>query len=181
MRTKLIGASCVLVLLSTGSAAPAGAHRSACHLRHACPSDHGTYTWRGQRCWKAPHARTHVVRYGGRRYYCRSARASAAGRRLYLKQARAVTARIALNDIREERDYPEYVSTTKPVCKRLSARHATCDYTVMHEGGTNPNQHQASSTCKRRVDVRLRRGARRPVGRLLDLNCSLNRNPDYEP
>jgi excisionase family DNA binding protein len=25
---------------------------SVCHLRHECPSDHATYTWRGLRCVK---------------------------------------------------------------------------------------------------------------------------------
>jgi hypothetical protein len=56
--------------------AAASAHRSWCHSRHSCPSDHATYTWRGKLCVKpTAEERTGAfkkkVRYGGLTYYCR--------------------------------------------------------------------------------------------------------------
>jgi hypothetical protein len=56
--------------------AVATAHRSWCHSRHSCPSDHATYTWRGKLCVKpTAEERTRAfkkkVRYGGLTYYCR--------------------------------------------------------------------------------------------------------------
>lgn len=54
----------------------AQAHRSRCHQRHICPSDHATYRWHGLLCVKPSadendgsfHKR---VRHGGRTYYCK--------------------------------------------------------------------------------------------------------------
>jgi hypothetical protein len=56
--------------------AAASAHRSWCHSRHSCPSDHATYAWRGKLCVKPTAAeRTSAfkkkVRYDGLTYYCK--------------------------------------------------------------------------------------------------------------
>lgn len=54
----------------------ASAHRSGCHTKHVCPSDHATYRWRGVLC-VSPSADERTakfkrkVRYDGRTYYCR--------------------------------------------------------------------------------------------------------------
>jgi hypothetical protein len=57
----------------------AGAHRDPCHLRHACPSDHHTYAWRGLECTSYANERlptdTRRVVYGGRAYWCHAAAA----------------------------------------------------------------------------------------------------------
>jgi hypothetical protein len=55
--------------------AAANAHRSWCHSRHSCPSDHATYRWHGKLCVKpTADERTSAfkkkVRYDGRTYYC---------------------------------------------------------------------------------------------------------------
>ena len=34
------------------AAGPAAAHRSGCHTKHTCPSDHATYRWHGLLCVK---------------------------------------------------------------------------------------------------------------------------------
>ena len=62
----------------------AQAHRSRCHQRHTCPSDHATYRWRGRiggvtARWLCVHRTADErnrtfnrrVRYGGRVYYCK--------------------------------------------------------------------------------------------------------------
>jgi hypothetical protein len=62
----------------------AQAHRSPCHTRHTCPSDHATYRWRGRiggvtARWlcvsRTADERNRTfnrrVRYGGRIYYCK--------------------------------------------------------------------------------------------------------------
>jgi hypothetical protein len=54
----------------------ASAHRSWCHSKHACPSDHATYRWRGLLC-VAPYSDKRNssfkrrATYGGRTYYCK--------------------------------------------------------------------------------------------------------------
>lgn len=61
------------VLIPAGGAS---AHRSGCHAKHTCPSDHATYRWHGLRCVK-PGAREDNgtyrkrVRYGGLTYRCK--------------------------------------------------------------------------------------------------------------
>jgi hypothetical protein len=58
------------------SSETASAHRSWCHSKHACPSDHATYRWRGLLC-VAPYSDNRNssfkrrVRYDGRTYYCK--------------------------------------------------------------------------------------------------------------
>lgn len=66
----------IVVLVSLKTAGPASAHRSWCHAKHECPSDHATYRWRGLLC-VSPNARerdssfTQRVRFQGRTYYCK--------------------------------------------------------------------------------------------------------------
>ena len=54
----------------------ASAHRSWCHSKHTCPSDHATYRWQGMLC-VAPYSDKRNssfkrrVRYDGRTYYCK--------------------------------------------------------------------------------------------------------------
>jgi hypothetical protein len=77
-----IAALVAAVLVSAVAAPSASAHRSWCHARHTCPSDHATYWWRSPRtgirwlCVK-PTAeernstfRKRIV-YAGRVYYCK--------------------------------------------------------------------------------------------------------------
>ena len=54
----------------------APAHRSGCHSKHVCPSDHATYRWKGKLCVKpSSDKRTSAfkkkVRYAGLTYYCK--------------------------------------------------------------------------------------------------------------
>jgi hypothetical protein len=74
-------AALAAVLASGALAAGAGAHRSACHTHHTCPSDHHTYAWQGLWCTSYADERvpadTQVVRYDGRTYWCHGARAAA--------------------------------------------------------------------------------------------------------
>lgn len=67
----LLPAACLGALLLVPGA---GAHRDPCHARHACPSDHHTYAWRGLSCTSYADERvasdTRTVVYGGRRYWC---------------------------------------------------------------------------------------------------------------
>ena len=56
--------------------AVAPAHRSGCHSRHVCPSDHATYRWQGKLCVKpSSDKRTSAfkkkVTYAGLTYYCK--------------------------------------------------------------------------------------------------------------
>lgn len=78
MRLLLLAACLGALLLVPG----AGAHRDPCHSRHACPSDHHTYDWRGLSCTSYAEERlasdTRVVAYGGRRYWCHGSAAPAA-------------------------------------------------------------------------------------------------------
>ena len=72
-----MGATLAFTAFTFGYAAgPASAHRSWCHSRHDCPSDHATYRWHGLLCVKpSADERTSSfkkrVRYGGRTYYCK--------------------------------------------------------------------------------------------------------------
>lgn len=76
MRIVILAAP-ILAAFLAGGAGTADAHRSGCHSKHTCPSDHHTYAWRGLNCAhvtspKYDRARDKiVVRYDGRRYYCR--------------------------------------------------------------------------------------------------------------
>ncbi|HEY6052609.1 MAG TPA: hypothetical protein VIU86_01695 [Gaiellaceae bacterium] len=78
MRLLLLAACLGALLLVPG----AGAHRDPCHFRHACPSDHHTYDWRGLSCTSYAEERlasdTRVVAYGGRRYWCHGSASPAA-------------------------------------------------------------------------------------------------------
>jgi hypothetical protein len=49
---------------------PASAHRSWCHSRHTCPSDHASYRWRGLLCVK-PTARERNSTFSKRVVYQR--------------------------------------------------------------------------------------------------------------
>lgn len=69
---------CTAVLVAGFAALPAAAdaHRSHCHRKHACPSDHATYRWRGQLCVKPDSRKRNKtfrkrVRYDGKTYYCK--------------------------------------------------------------------------------------------------------------
>lgn len=58
-----------------GALAPAASsHRDPCHLEHACPSDHHTYTWNGLYCTSYADERlpndTRTVVWQGRTYWC---------------------------------------------------------------------------------------------------------------
>lgn len=79
MTARLAGLAAILAAAAafTAGAEPAAAHRAGCHTKHACPSDHHTYVWRGLSCAaptspKYDRARDRiVVKHDGRRYYCR--------------------------------------------------------------------------------------------------------------
>jgi hypothetical protein len=69
-------AALVVVLTAIGSGSAATNHRSGCHIRHECPSDHATYRWRGLLCVKpTSDERTSAFKrrvvYGGKTYFCR--------------------------------------------------------------------------------------------------------------
>jgi hypothetical protein len=71
----LAAVAVLAVAIMLALSAPAGAHRSWCHSRHYCPSDHATYRWRGLVC-VSPSAEERTsrfrkrVRYHGRTWYC---------------------------------------------------------------------------------------------------------------
>ncbi len=84
---KLVGAAAVAALVTASAlilgltARAASAHRSWCHARHTCPSDHATYWWRSPStgirwlCVKpTADERTAAFRkrivYAGLAYYC---------------------------------------------------------------------------------------------------------------
>lgn len=64
------------IAVVSGRVDNASAHRSWCHSKHACPSDHATYRWRDLLC-VAPYSDARGssfkrrVRYEGRTYYCK--------------------------------------------------------------------------------------------------------------
>lgn len=64
----------VAVAIAAGPLTTAGAHRSPCHAKHACPSDHHTYRWNGLSCTSYAKERLKsdkiVRRVGGRIYWC---------------------------------------------------------------------------------------------------------------
>lgn len=68
---------CVAGAVLAGAGAPAAiAHRSGCHSKRTCPSDHATYKWQGKLCVKpSSEKRTSAfnkkVRHGGLTYYCK--------------------------------------------------------------------------------------------------------------
>jgi len=75
---KRIASVCAVgAMIAAGAAAPAApAHRSGCHSKHVCPSDHATYKWQGKLCVKPSSAKRtsafkHKVRYSGLTYYCK--------------------------------------------------------------------------------------------------------------
>lgn len=72
MRLPLLAASTAALALVLVPGA--GAHRDPCHARHACPSDHHTYAWRGLSCTSYADERlpadTRRVVSGGRVYWC---------------------------------------------------------------------------------------------------------------
>lgn len=76
LRRSLVAVMLVVSLTVLGGASTAAGHVSGCHLVHRCPSDHGTYKWRGWRCVKPSaderdSSYSKRVRYGGRTYYCK--------------------------------------------------------------------------------------------------------------
>lgn len=74
---RLAIAAVVAAIGSTGLAtSPVSAHRSGCHGKHTCPSDHATYKWQGKLCVKpTSNKRTAAfkkkVRHAGLTYYCK--------------------------------------------------------------------------------------------------------------
>jgi hypothetical protein len=78
VRLSVAVATAVTAVLVVLAVAPSqvSAHRSRCHQRQTCPSDHATYRWRGLLCvapyseqWNRSFRRR--VRYQGRTYYCK--------------------------------------------------------------------------------------------------------------
>ncbi len=77
MKSRLVAAvtaAAIAPALFVPAVAPA--HRSGCHGAHSCPSDHGTYKWRGKFCVKpSSDKRTSAfkneIRYAGLTYYCK--------------------------------------------------------------------------------------------------------------
>lgn len=72
----VLAALAVALGLSVATAEPANAHRNPCHVKHACPSDHATYRWRGVLCVKpTSDKRTASFRkrltYAGLTYHCK--------------------------------------------------------------------------------------------------------------
>jgi len=64
--------------LALAVSAPPGAsaHRSGCHPKKECPSDHATYKWRGKLCVKPTSDKRNgsfktKIRYAGLTYYCK--------------------------------------------------------------------------------------------------------------
>jgi len=75
---KKVASVCVVgAMIAAGAGAPtASAHRSGCHSKHVCPSDHATYKWKGKLCAKPNSDKrtskfTKKVRYVGLTYYCK--------------------------------------------------------------------------------------------------------------
>lgn len=76
MRRRLTAAVIASFALCAAAIPPAAdAHRSGCHSKHECPSDHATYKWKGKWCVKpssdqreAKHKKK--IRYDGKTYYC---------------------------------------------------------------------------------------------------------------
>jgi hypothetical protein len=73
---KLTTAAVAAAFLAAAMPTTAPAHRSGCHSKHVCPSDHATYKWRGKLCVKpTSNKRTSAfktkVRYAGLTYYCK--------------------------------------------------------------------------------------------------------------
>lgn len=70
----VVAAAAITPALIVPAAAPA--HRSGCHSKHVCPSDHATYKWKGKLCVKpSSDKRTSAfkkkVKYAGLAYYCK--------------------------------------------------------------------------------------------------------------
>ncbi len=66
------------ITIGTATSGAATSHRSWCHARHTCPSDHATYRWgRKHLLCVAPYADERnstfkkKIRYKGRTYYCK--------------------------------------------------------------------------------------------------------------
>lgn len=75
---KKVASACVVgAMIAAGAVAPAAtAHRSGCHSKHVCPSDHATYKWKGKLCVKpSSDKRTSEfkkkVPHAGLTYYCK--------------------------------------------------------------------------------------------------------------
>jgi hypothetical protein len=83
MRGLLLALALTAVLAFTAftfgyAAGPASAHRSWCHSKHDCPSDHATYRWGSKRllCVKPTSDKRNAsfrirVKYGGLTYWCK--------------------------------------------------------------------------------------------------------------
>ncbi len=75
MRMALVCAMVALLAAAVSSSASASAgHRSGCHAKHTCPSDHHTYRWNGLLCTSYANERVKadkiVRRVAGRKYWC---------------------------------------------------------------------------------------------------------------
>jgi hypothetical protein len=88
MKTVLFLAVGALLLASiavSSTGLSATKHRSYCHTRHTCPSDHHTYKWKDPRTGKRWNCVSRTadeynsardeqrIKYDGRTYYCRAA------------------------------------------------------------------------------------------------------------
>lgn len=70
----VLTAALIAPALTVPAVAPA--HRSGCHGKHTCPSDHATYKWQGKKCVKPSSDKRDgsfkkKVRYDGLTYYCK--------------------------------------------------------------------------------------------------------------
>jgi len=77
MKIKLPLATLAAVAVAAVASTPsASAHRSGCHPKRECPSDHATYKWRGKLCVKPTSDKRNSsfktkIRYAGLTYYCK--------------------------------------------------------------------------------------------------------------
>jgi len=72
----LITIGCGAAIVPALGVQSAAAHRSGCHGKHTCPSDHATYRWRGMYCVSPASGESRSgypkkVRYDGRTYFCK--------------------------------------------------------------------------------------------------------------
>jgi len=80
MRSLLVLVCAIVMAYAAGAVAPtsAEAHRSGCHTKHECPSDHATYRWGPKHllCVKPTSDKRNstfklAVRYEGLNYFCK--------------------------------------------------------------------------------------------------------------
>lgn len=107
-----------------------------------------------------------------------TAPAAATAGRLPIATAQRIARNIALRDMSEWDSYPRYTVLGGPSCKRVTARHVRCLYSITERLTDEPDAPANPKSCDRQVDVRLRRGARRPTASMLSLGCH-NRRSSY--